>query len=80
MTVLCASVFHKTLGKFYHFESQFETKSFEFIPGIFAFFFGPAETAYKLIESLSQNNIKRNMDEDNSWIYNLYWCHFSLDS
>ena len=31
-------------------------------------------------ENRSQNKIKRNMDNDNSWIYNPYWYHFSLDS
>ena len=31
-------------------------------------------------ENRSQNKIKRNMDNDNPWIYNPYWYHFSLDS
>ena len=31
-------------------------------------------------ENRSQNKIKRNMDNDNSWIHNLYWYHYSLDS
>ena len=31
-------------------------------------------------ENRSQNKIKRNMDNDNSWIYNPCWYYFSLDS